>query len=190
MTTMALERSRIIDAPLSRVWEVISDLDGYYEHTDTLSNTTVISGQGRGARRRCVDASSNDWEETCTIWEPEQRYVIDVDVSTYPTRHRSLFRSFQGTWGVEPVDGKTRVTIRFDAQLRRIPGLARLVAKLAKRSGADVESILDSYARTAEARSQWYDTSGYTSSDKPHRMFVAPGEGQMRDSLADVLPLE
>jgi len=151
---MTLERSRIIDAPLSLVWEIISDLDAYHQHTDTLTETTVISGEGQGATRRCVDASGNDWEETCTIWETEERYAIDVDVSTYPAKYRSLFRAFKGTWSVEPVGGQTLVTIRFEAELRRIPGLAMLVNKLAERSRSDVEAILDSYTRTAAAQPQ------------------------------------
>ncbi|HUF15033.1 MAG TPA: SRPBCC family protein [Acidimicrobiia bacterium] len=152
--TLTVERSRIIDAPLSLVWEIISILDTYHQHTNTLTETTVISGEGQGARRRCVDVSGNSWEENCTIWEPEQRYAIDVDVSTYPTKYRMLFRTFKGTWNVEPAGGQTRVTIRFEAELRRIPGTAMLVDKLAKRSRSDVEAILDSYAQTATARPQ------------------------------------
>jgi ribosome-associated toxin RatA of RatAB toxin-antitoxin module len=151
---LAVERSRVIDAPLSLVWEIVSDLDTYHQHTGTLTETTVISGEGQGATRRCVDASGNSWEETCTIWEPEQRYAVDVDVSTYPAKYRMLFRTFKGTWNVEPAGGQTRVTIRFEAELRRIPGAAKLVDKLAKRSRSDLEAILDSYAQTATARSQ------------------------------------
>lgn len=152
--TLAVEGSRTTDAPLTVVWEIISDLDTYHEHTDTLSETTVISGEGQGATRRCVDASGAGWEETCTIWESEKRYVIDVDVSTYPTRYRMLFRTFKGTWNVEPADGGTRVTVRFEAELRRFPGLAKLADRLAERSRSDVEAILDSYARTAAALSR------------------------------------
>lgn len=152
--TLAVKSSRTIDAPLFVVWKIISDLNTYHQHTDTLSKTIVISGEGRGATRRCVDASGSSWEETCTIWEPEQRYVVEVDVSTYPTKYRMLFRSFKGTWTVEPADGGTRVTIRFEAELRRIPGAARLVHTLVERSRSDVEAILDSYAQTAAALPQ------------------------------------
>ncbi|ROO52017.1 polyketide cyclase/dehydrase/lipid transport protein [Micromonospora sp. Llam0] len=150
LNRLTLQRSRIIRAPLPDVWEIISDLDGYHRHTDTLAVTTVISGAGQGARRRCVDSSARDWQETCTLWQPHDRYVMDVDVSTYPAAYRAMFRTFTGAWSVAPVDGGTQVTIRFDARLRRVPGLAALARLHAERGGADMEAILDSYQRTAE----------------------------------------
>lgn len=131
---------------LPLVWGIVSDLGGYDRHTDTLTETTVISGERQGAVRRCVDASGSHWEETCTIWDPQRRYVMDVDVSTYPARYRMLFRSFTGTWSVEPVDRRTRVTIRFEADLRRVPGVARGAEKLAERSATEIDAILESYA--------------------------------------------
>ncbi len=33
--TLAVEASRTIDAPLSVVWKIISDLDSYHQHADT-----------------------------------------------------------------------------------------------------------------------------------------------------------
>lgn len=147
--TLAVKSSRTIDAPLSIVWKIISDLNTYHQHTDTLSETIVISGEGRGATRRCVDASGSTWEETCTVWEPEQRYVVEVDVSTYPTKYRMLFRTFKGTWTVEPADGGTRATIRVEAELRRIPGVGRLVGRLDQQGRSQVDATLDSYAHTA-----------------------------------------
>ena len=32
MRTLTLERSRLIDAPVAQVWDVISDLGGYHRH--------------------------------------------------------------------------------------------------------------------------------------------------------------
>jgi ribosome-associated toxin RatA of RatAB toxin-antitoxin module len=144
--TVTVEASRVIDAPVALVWEIVSDLDSYHRHTDTLTETAVISGDSQGAVRRCVDASGNRWLETCTTWAEERRYVMDVDVSTYPAKYRMLFRTFKGTWSVEPVDDRTRVTIRFEADLRKIPGVARVAGKLAERSRSEIEAILESYA--------------------------------------------
>lgn len=144
--TLTVEASRVIHAPLSLVWGIVSDLDSYHQHTEILTETTVISGESQGAVRRCVDASGNDWLETCTTWDEERRYVMDVDVSTYPARYRMLFRSFKGTWSVEPDDDRTRVTIRFEADLRRVPGVAIVAEKLAERSGSEIDAILESYA--------------------------------------------
>lgn len=54
-----------------------------------------------------------------------------------------------GTLSVEPFDGGTRVTIRFDAELRRVPGLPTLARKLAERSRSELDAILDSYHQAA-----------------------------------------
>ncbi len=150
MASMTLERSRIIDAPVSQVWKAVADLDDYHRHAASLVDTEVISGHGQDARRRCVDSSGNKWEETCTIWEPEHRYVIDVDVTTYPAKYRALFRSFRGSWTVEAVGDATNARIRFDAELRRIPGMTRLVRRLSAKSATDLDAILESYANTVE----------------------------------------
>lgn len=148
MSTLTLERSRIIDAPVADVWAIVSDLDGYHRHAATLADTTVLSGTGMGARRQCIDTDGNIWKETCTLWVPEQRYTVDVDVTTYPAKYRVLFRRFTGTWSVAPEGGGTLVTIRFEAELRRFPGLPTLARLLARRSESDIDAILDSYNKT------------------------------------------
>lgn len=154
MTRMTLERSRVIDAPVERVWGVLSDLDGYHSHAPALTHTRVLDSAGEigaGTRRRCEDTSGSTWEETCTLWEPNSRYVIEVDVSTYPARYRSLFRRFRGIWSVAPTtDGDATVaTLTFDVELRRVPGVRLLAERMAARSGADLDSILASYAAAA-----------------------------------------
>lgn len=151
MSTLTFERSLIIAAPVADVWAIVADLDGYARHTASLAETTVVSGAGEEARRRCVDTAGNAWEETCTVWSPEQSYTIEVDVSTYPAKYRALFRSFAGTWSVEPVDEGTRVTIRFEAELRRLPGLPVLGRALVRRGKSDIDAILSSYNEAAGA---------------------------------------
>ncbi len=155
MSTFSIERSLVIEAPLSDVWNVVADLNGYADHVDGLQETAVISGDGPGVRRRCVDVSGNDWEETCVLWEPEQRYVVDVDVSTYPASYRAMFKEFKGTWSTKPVDNGTEVTIRFDAELRSIPGLSQLVKRLTDQTRSDLDKTLASYADAAAGRSRF-----------------------------------
>ena len=77
--------------------------------------------------------------------------MIAVDVSTYPAKYRAMFRALTGTWSVTPADGATRVTLRFDAELRRVPGLATLARRLADRGNSDIDAILDSYRHAAAA---------------------------------------
>lgn len=139
------EASRVIGAPTHDVWEVVADLDGYASHVSGLSETTVIEGREQGARRRCVDASGASWQETCVVWEPDSRYVVDVDVATYPWKFRSVFRAFSGTWSVVPEPDGSRVTICFRATPRRFPGVAALVRRAVPAVERDLDRILTSY---------------------------------------------
>ncbi|MFP3914175.1 MAG: SRPBCC family protein [Actinomycetota bacterium] len=153
MEPLVVAAERTIDAPVSVLWEIVADLDGYHRHVEALAETAVVEGAGRGAIRRCVDASGAAWSETCTVWEPERCYVIEVDVATYPLKYRSLFRSFRGTWNLEPAGRGTRVSLSFDIELRRVPGASSLLRRLTRRARADLEAILASYAVTAARRS-------------------------------------
>lgn len=152
MSAVAMERSLFVGAPVSRVWEVVSAVDEYHRHTATLARTAVVSGEGKGAVRHCVDSSGRDWYEICTSWEREREFGFEVDVSTYPFTYRALFRAFRGTWRVDPIDGGAVVTVRFDAEVRRIPGASALVAKLRERAESELESILESYRVAVECR--------------------------------------
>lgn len=137
MSAVAIERSLFVAAPVSRVWEVVSAADEYHRHTATLARTAIVSGQGKGAVRHCVDVSGREWYETCTTWEPGRELGFEVDVSTYPPTYQMLFRAFRGTWRVEPVDGGAVVTVRFDAEVRRIPGASMIAAKLSERAESE-----------------------------------------------------
>lgn len=150
MSAVAIERNLFVAAPVSRVWEVVSAFDEYHKHTATLARTVIVSGEGRGAVRHCVDSSGKDWYETCTSWEREREFGFEVDVSTYPLTYRALFRAFRGTWRVDPIDGGAVVTVRFDAEVRRIPGASTFAARLSERAESELESILESYRVAAE----------------------------------------
>lgn len=152
MARMTLEVARDTDLPASALWSVVSDLDRYADHVESLARTTVLDGRGRGARRRCVDVRGRDWEESCVLWEEGRRYAVEVDVSTYPADLRAMFRSLRGTWVVTPrPDGGSTVRIRFDGDVRGGTIGARIVERLAARTRRDLEATLDSYVRTARA---------------------------------------
>ena len=145
MTDVTIERSKLVDTTPERAWDVIADLDGYHRHVRGLRNTDVVSGTGQGAVRHCTDSAGSDWFETCDVWVPGSHYSVDVDVSTYPLKYRALFSAFRGTWSVTPEDGETRIGMRFDATLRRVPGISMLVDRLIEQSSADLDATLDSY---------------------------------------------
>lgn len=152
MTNVTIERSKLIDANAESAWQIIADMNGYQDHVTGLSSTEVISGDGMGAVRHCVDSSGADWYETCDVWEPGSHYSVDVDVSTYLLKYRALFSAFRGTWSVATEGDKTRVGMRFDATLRKVPGVSMLVDRLVEQSTADLDATLDSYEAAALSR--------------------------------------
>ena len=140
-----LEKSRVIPAPLDEVWQVVADAGRYHEVVDTLARTDIVSGSGEGMIRHCVDTKGREWNESCTLWEPGQRYRMTVDVATYPPSFRMLFRSLSGTWSVAPVAGGTRLTIHFAGEVKLGPLGKAAVAAM----GRDqvFASIFDGYER-------------------------------------------
>jgi hypothetical protein len=152
MADLTLTVERVSDLPADVLWSVVADLDGYADHVGTLTTTTVVAGAAEGARRRCVDARGRSWEETCVLWDDGRRYVIDVDVATYPLDLRMLFRSFRGTWEVEPrVDGGSVVRVQFEGDVRGGRPATTVVARMAARARRDLEATLASYERVARS---------------------------------------
>lgn len=149
MGAMNLAVSRRYDLPASQLWEVVSDLDGYASHADGLSVTEVIAGEAESAVRRCVNDKGQEWNEAVAEWQEGRRYVIEVDTDTYPPPLRQMFKSFVGTWSVEPHAEGCEVTMRFDAEVRGGKLGVALVNRMAAKAQHDLERTLDSYGRAA-----------------------------------------
>lgn len=153
MAVLTLEVERVTDLPADVLWPVIADLDGYAGHAPSLSSTTVLAGAGDGARRRCVDARGRAWEETCVLWEEGRRYAVDVDVATYPVDLRAIFRTFRGTWEVEPrPEGGSTMRMRFSGDVRGGRAGRAIVDRMAASARRDLEATLTSYERAARER--------------------------------------
>lgn len=108
----SFEIDRLVAAPTDVVWAVISDFDSYATHAPNLKSVGVVSGQGVGMVRRCVDARDATWQETCVTWDEGQRYAFEVDMSNYPYPMTYM----KGTWGVEGAEGGSRIVMRFEYQ--------------------------------------------------------------------------
>jgi hypothetical protein len=119
---------RSIAASCEQVWPVIADHEGYADVADNLSRVEVVAGQGLGMARRCYDNKGRGWNETCVLWDEGRTYSFEVDTSDYPFPLREV----RGTWGVEPADGGSVITMTFDIVAQYgAPG--RLVMGLALR---------------------------------------------------------
>ena len=143
MPAFSIETSRVVDAPLDVVWSVVSDAGGYHTVVDTLAHTEIISGQGDGMVRHCVDTKGREWNETCTMWNEDASFRMTVDLASYPASFRAMFKRVEGTWSVTPTETGTLITIRFDGETKLGP-LGSLAVAAMGRVGV-LSGILDGY---------------------------------------------
>ena len=148
---MRFEDSRVFDAPPDLVWAVITDTDLYADVAPNLSRVEVLEGEGEGMVRECADTDGKAWTETCTVWEPERRYAVEVHVEESPV-HRPLFHSFAGEWAMEARPDGVCVTMTFDYEPRYGP-FGWVLGKVGEREGKRLTgAIFDGWAREIEAR--------------------------------------
>lgn len=148
---MRFEDSRTFDAPPDLVWEIITDPGLYAAVAPNLSRVEVLAGEGEGMVRECADTDGRAWIETCTAWEPERRYAVEVHVEESPV-HRPLFGSLAGEWAMAEHEDGVLVTMRFEYEPRYGP-LGWLLGTVGKRQGRRLtRAIFDGWERELEAR--------------------------------------
>jgi len=125
--THTIKFTRHINVPTPIAWDIISDLEQYADYAPNLSWAKVVDGHGEGLVRRCADTNGGEWNETCVLWDEGRAYSVQVDTSDYPYP----FSFVQGTWGVEPEDDGTLVTMQFEVQPQpHIPIISGLMFNL------------------------------------------------------------
>ena len=111
------QTARKTDAPRADAWAVLSDHSGWGDHAPNLSKSEVVAGSGEGAVRRCYNSAGQGWSETCTLWQPGTRYVMEVDTSDYPYP-LSVMR---GTFDVNDAGNGSIIRLRFDYKVKGGP---------------------------------------------------------------------
>lgn len=144
-TPLALRVQRVIDAPVGRVWQAVSDAGDYARFAPGIAATAIVSGAGQGMVRVCTDDRGGQWAERCTLWQEGTRYRMTVDVDSYPIAYRMLLHELAQTWTVEPSTDATVVTLTFDGAVK-LGVLGRLAARLLG-NPRRLEAILDAYER-------------------------------------------
>lgn len=93
-------------------WEVISDIGSYHEVAPNIDRVEILSGKGEGVVRSCT-SGEDSWTETCTLWEPGNRYSFEVD--TTPEDYPYPLKFLRGTWGIRNIsEGVTEVFMLFE----------------------------------------------------------------------------
>lgn len=150
MASLAFERSVPVDPSVA--WDVLVDPAAFERAAPNLSRVELPDGGIReGAARRCANTEGRAWAETCTRYAEGETYAFAVDVSNSAV-HRRLFRSFEGTFGVEPADEGARVSMRFDYEPRYGPLGWLLLRAAAGRFRSPGEATLANLDRTMRER--------------------------------------
>jgi len=142
------QTARKIGAPRADAWAVLSDLDGWGDHAPNLSKTEVVAGSGEGAVRRCYNNAGQGWSETCTLWQPGTRYVMEVDTSAYPYP-LSLMR---GTFDVDDAGNGSIIRLRFDYKVKGGPAGRVLGLLMRPVFARTCKGLLDSLEQAALSR--------------------------------------
>jgi len=142
------ETTRKVNAPRSDAWAVLSDLNGWGDHAPNLSKTEVVAGSAEGAIRRCYNNAGKGWNETCTLWQPGRRYVMDVDTSDYPYP-LSIMR---GTFDVDDAGKGSIIRLRFDYKVKGGPAGRVLGLLLRPVFARTCKRLLDSLEEAAVSR--------------------------------------
>lgn len=151
-TRKAFQFIRSVNSNRPTVWKVISDLNNYHNIAPNIDETHIVSGEGKGMVRTCSHGG-NSWSETCTIWEPGQKYsfVIDTAAPNYPYPLKFL----QGTWGAQSSgNGKTDIEMLFEFEYKH-PLQALLIHPFMGSWFSGVcEELLDNWERKIEKNEQ------------------------------------
>jgi uncharacterized protein YndB with AHSA1/START domain len=136
--------SRVVDAPVERVWEVLAQFGEISRWGTGVDHSTLLTSGpvGPGTTRR-VQVGRNALRETITTWEPGSRLAYAL-VGLPP-----VVRSATNTWQVEAVPGGTKVTLSSEVQAP--PVIVRLVARRMAKVGEQLVDGLHQHLTGARA---------------------------------------
>ena len=117
---MTLTAAITTSATPARVWQVMSDQEGYADVADNIGRVEIVEGRGKGMIRQCRDNDGKSWRETCTLWDEGRAFAFRVhtEAADYPYPIAEL----SGTWSLAPIE-QGRTEIRMDFEIRAKPGI-------------------------------------------------------------------
>lgn len=136
---VSITASREISAPVTRVWQIVSDVDNepkYWHGTRTVNN---ISKNGNTIEREVIIAFKDSRCRQTVILNPEES--IDITITEGPMR---------GTKKVtlSPIGEKTRLDVAWDIKLTGFLGMFTGMVK--KHIAEGTEEALDRIAKAVE----------------------------------------
>lgn len=101
-----LKNEIIIDAPLERIWEAVSNIEDLDKFDPTVKRAVAISSSksGLGAKRKVDMKDGKNWfEEQCTIWEENKAITYQLTACSFPVH------KLQYSYHLDKVGNKTKV---------------------------------------------------------------------------------
>ena len=140
---------REVDAPVAKVWSVMTDHPGYADVANNLSKVEVLSGEGLGMVRQCYGPKGESWRETCDLYEEGKLFGFNVhtEADGYPYPMSDL----RGRWSVDKKGSGAAFTIDIEAKPKGNLIARMLFVVAAKRQFKGVlVDLADAWARKME----------------------------------------
>lgn len=113
MTT--LHNEIVIDAPVEKIWEALSNIEVLERYDPTVKKSTAISSEkyGVGASRHVDMRDGKNWfEEKCTHWQPNEALTYELTACTFPVS------GLKHSYRFEAVNGRIKVTQVMEYQVK------------------------------------------------------------------------
>ncbi|GBC72665.1 hypothetical protein HRbin04_00055 [archaeon HR04] len=105
-----LEVSRVVDAPIERVWKIVSDVDNEHKYWHGTKSINNISREGNRITREVTIAFKNSICREEVSIEPELK-KIDINILDGPMVGHKIVT-------LTDLNGKTRIDVLWDIRLK------------------------------------------------------------------------
>jgi len=120
---ISVKNEIIIDAPLSVVFNIASDVEKYPEFIPTYKKVKIIEQDGE---RMIVQREGMAWGKLVN-WSSE--VWISPNISIKAIQLEGLLQGMRIEWQFEEIDDRTRILLVHNFEYKRIPFIGNLIAR-------------------------------------------------------------
>lgn len=170
---------RRVKAHADVVWKVISDMSGLAQTAPHVARVEILSGEGKGLKRRLHDDSGRWWEEECVDWQENRSYTMRVNEGNFAF----AFEKMEYTWGIKEYSDKVLVWMRFDYTPRYgVIGQILDRFQFKPRFQSLCDELIDSWVKVIHSREWVYKVTVDTIlKKKGHDVYTVPPDISIKD---------
>ena len=105
-----------INAPIDKIWSILTDLELLDKTDPTVKKATLISANKTGleAKRKVLMQDGKNWfDEKITVFKPNQELVYELTDCSFPIKGLKHTYSFQKNGNQTNVQQKMEYTVKF-----------------------------------------------------------------------------